>query len=313
MPGELLRWFETHRHHGIDVVLICQGWKQMTSGLTRLVEVTTTFRKMSRVGLDGKYQGKVRGNCEETVELNSFIGTYKPEVWSFYSSYASATVREVRRGWSLLKSPWFIACATATIASICGVAYLMANPVTLTPEQEEAKKKNEFTRSLGSKLLPPPPTGAAQAQAVEVPPGQTIQVRIEGAVYDGKVWKYMIETGDLLTLAQLAGLTGSTVREMKVGDVRRAVGDGLVWGGKPWTLDELKEATELAQAHTNLRASRYSVAGGTVKGPGTFGSPDGGHSNKVIVEGTSPTYREGQNLQEGKIRSIDPNLPDRSK
>jgi zona occludens toxin len=61
----LLRWLETHRHYGVDILLMSQDFRQMSQGVTRLIEATVKFRKLAFVGLSKKYQGKVRGNPED--------------------------------------------------------------------------------------------------------------------------------------------------------------------------------------------------------------------------------------------------------
>ena len=48
---EVLRLLEVHRHYGLDVVLMCQDYRQMTQSVTRLVEVTTKFRRLDRLGV----------------------------------------------------------------------------------------------------------------------------------------------------------------------------------------------------------------------------------------------------------------------
>ncbi len=101
----LLRMLETHRHKGIDVVMMCQQHGQMTLGVLRLVEVTTKFRRLDRFGLKGRYQAQVRGNPEEIEVIRMFTGKYSPALYAYYSSYADAAVRESARGGSIVKSP----------------------------------------------------------------------------------------------------------------------------------------------------------------------------------------------------------------
>jgi hypothetical protein len=92
-PG-LLRWLETHRHYGVDILLMSQDFRQMSQGVTRLIEATVKFRKLAFVGLSKKYQGKVRGNPEDNEVIRAFVGTYSPAIYAYYSSYASAAIRE---------------------------------------------------------------------------------------------------------------------------------------------------------------------------------------------------------------------------
>jgi zona occludens toxin len=102
-PG-LLRWLETHRHYGVDILLMSQDFRQMSQGVTRLVEATVKFRKLAFVGLSKKYQGKVRGNPEDHEVIRAFVGTYSPAIYAYYSSYASAAIREEKRSHTVFKS-----------------------------------------------------------------------------------------------------------------------------------------------------------------------------------------------------------------
>jgi zona occludens toxin len=102
-PG-LLRWLETHRHYGVDILLMSQDFRQMSQGVTRLIEATVKFRKLAFVGLSKKYQGKVRGNPEDHEVIRAFVGTYSPAIYAYYSSYASAAIREEKRSHTVFKS-----------------------------------------------------------------------------------------------------------------------------------------------------------------------------------------------------------------
>ena len=80
---------ETHRHYGVDLLLMAQDYRQLTSGVTRLVESTIKFRRMERFGMRKRFQGFVRGNPEETEVIRTLIGRYDPTIYAYYSSYAS--------------------------------------------------------------------------------------------------------------------------------------------------------------------------------------------------------------------------------
>ena len=56
-PG-LLRWLETHRHYGVDILLMSQDFRQMSQGVTRLIEATVKFRKLAFVGSVEKVSGQ---------------------------------------------------------------------------------------------------------------------------------------------------------------------------------------------------------------------------------------------------------------
>ena len=120
---QLLRWLETHRHRGIDLVLMCQQYGQVTLGVNRLVEVTTKFRRLDRFGLKNRYQASVRGNPEELEVIRMFSGKYEPKLYAYYSSYASATVRETARGGSMLKSPTLIIGLFGLLVAVAWFAF----------------------------------------------------------------------------------------------------------------------------------------------------------------------------------------------
>ena len=141
----LLRWLETHRHRGIDLVLMCQQYGQVTLGVNRLVEATTKFR-LDRFGLKNRYQASVRGNPEELEVIRMFTGKYEPTLYAYYSSYSLAAVRETARGGSILKSPTMIVGALGLAVAVGWIAFggwlsgaKPAEPVSV------------------SKLPPPPP------------------------------------------------------------------------------------------------------------------------------------------------------------
>ncbi len=119
----LLRWLETHRHRGIDLVLMCQQYGQVTLGVNRLVEVTTKFRRLDRFGLKNRYQASVRGNPEELDVIRMFSGKYEPKLYAYYSSYASATVRETARGGSILNSPTLLVGVLGLVVAVGWFAF----------------------------------------------------------------------------------------------------------------------------------------------------------------------------------------------
>ena len=59
-PG-LLRWLETHRHYGVDILLMSQDFRQMSQGVTRLIEATVKFRKLAFVGLSKSIRARCGG------------------------------------------------------------------------------------------------------------------------------------------------------------------------------------------------------------------------------------------------------------
>src|SRR6185295_6151136 len=89
----------------------------------RLVEVTTKFRRLDRFGLKNRYQASVRGNPEELEVIRMFSGKYEPKVYAYYSSYASAAVRETARGGSMLKSPTVLIGVVGLVVAVGWFAF----------------------------------------------------------------------------------------------------------------------------------------------------------------------------------------------
>jgi hypothetical protein len=225
----LLRWLETHRHRGIDLVLMCQQYGQVTLGVNRLVEATTKFRRLDRFGLKNRYQASVRGNPEELEVIRMFSGKYEPKLYAYYSSYSSATVRETARGGSMLKSPTLLVGVLGLVVAVAWVAFggwlSGAKPIPAAAV---------------SKLPPPPSLPAAQGSQPVAPvpvavPSAVRPVRIQGGMTtrrDGQVvWLWVSDEGHLMTEEEIAGESGGTVSSRIVRGVRVLSGTGVRYGG----------------------------------------------------------------------------------
>jgi hypothetical protein len=259
----LLRWLETHRHRGIDIVLMCQQYGQVTLGVNRLVEVTTKFRRLDRFGLKNRYQASVRGNPEELEVIRMFSGKYEPKLYAYYSSYSSATVRETARGGSILKSPTLIIGGLGLAVAVGWFAFGgWLSGVKPVPA------------AVVSKLLPPPPLPAAQASQPLAPvpvvvPSMVHPVRIQGGmttIRGGKVeWLWVSEDGHLMTEDEIAGESGGTVSSRIVRGVRVLAGTGVLYGG---TRSEQALASGIAPSSFAERpASDHAVNTAAVEPP----------------------------------------------
>jgi len=222
LNGEILRWLETHRHYGIDVLLICQDYRQVTSGVTRVVEMTTKFRRLDRFGFKNRYQAFVRGNPEELEVIRGFTGTYDPKVYAYYGSYATST-KEVRHVRSILRSPSII---LGTIGLCVALSWFVLGGGTFGG---------------GSKLPPPPPAAPVTAIPRRTEPAQDIPavhpIRIQGGMSDlrtgGADWIWVSEDGRLLSIDEIAAESGGSVQATMVRGVKVLRGSGVIWGGAP--------------------------------------------------------------------------------
>ena len=231
---QLLRWLETHRHRGIDLVLMCQQYGQVTLGVNRLVEATTKFRRLDRFGLKNRYQASVRGNPEELEVIRMFSGKYEPKLYAYYSSYALASVRESARGGSMLKSPTLLVGLLGFVVAIAWFAFGgWLSGVKPVPA------------ATVSTLPPPSPLSAVPvSQPVAPVPPVSVPVvhpvRIQGGllteVHGSPQWLYVSESGRILTDDENAMVSGGIVNARVDRGVRILFGSGVVWGGAASTL-----------------------------------------------------------------------------
>lgn len=222
---ELLRMLETHRHLGLDLVMMCQQHGQMTLGVLRLVEVTTRFRRLDRFGLKNRYQGQVRGNPEETEVIRMFTGRYKPDVYAYYSSYANAAIRETARGGSIMKSPMVI----LGLAGLIGAGLWFSSGRWLSqPPDVQARESKALVLPAPSVDLPPIPQSAPVLVRV---------VRVQGGMWTDGVWTYVTQDGRLLTHEQIEHESGTIVNARMDRGVRVLYGPGVIWGGEKATTD----------------------------------------------------------------------------
>jgi len=225
----LLRMLETHRHKGIDVVMMCQQHGQMTLGVVRLVEVTTKFRRLDRFGFKGRYQAQVRGNPEEIEVIRMFTGKYSPALYAYYSSYADAAVRESARGGSIVKSPSVI----LGLVGLCGAVAWFSTGHWLTPSADVLARQKQ-SGVMSSERVPAPPSLPTRS-TVSSPSPEIHPVRIQGGIetlVNGHTqWLYVSESGQILTDDEIASKSGGVVHARMERGIRVLSGSGVIWGG----------------------------------------------------------------------------------
>ena len=212
----VLRLLEIHRHYGLDLVLMCQDYRQVTQSVTRLVEVTTKFRRLDRIGVKNRYQGFVRGNPEETDVIRKWVGKYEPTVYAYYSSYAAAAVKEQRQMKTALGS-------VTVIAGVCGL--VLASCWFLWGEWIGSGPKTAQAESARKDVVVKEGAGPSAVKPMRIVGGV-------GFVPAGKTreeWRYLSEDGLMLTVSEIAALSGGSVSEVKNGPLRKLVGPGVVW------------------------------------------------------------------------------------
>ncbi len=234
-PG-LLRWLETHRHYGVDILLMSQDFRQMSQGVTRLIEATVKFRKLAFVGLSKKYQGKVRGNPEDNEVIRAFVGTYSPAVYAYYSSYASAAIREEKRSHTVFKSARVAIGIAAGLFAI-GLMFwrpwssLNSTKPTLTAGSTPVPTVVAGTGPSGSVSLLNPLGVAAPVSTTQPIPKRPVRILGgAGMSKDRQGWRYLLDSGEILTAAQITGRYGLSVSEVYEEGSMRLIGEGVFYG-----------------------------------------------------------------------------------
>ena len=234
-PG-LLRWLETHRHYGVDILLMSQDSRQMSQGVTRLIEATVKFRKLAFVGLSKKYQGKVRGNPEDHETIRAFVGTYSPAIYAYYSSYASAAIQEEKRSHTIFKSARIAIGIAAGLFAIGLMAWRPWSSLSNTKGTSATAANATATLSLPLPTSAPGslvnPSGAP-VSSVAMPPTPKRPVRIlggAGSLANRHGWRYLLDSGEILTAAQITGRYGIAVSEVYEDGAMRLIGEGVFYG-----------------------------------------------------------------------------------
>jgi len=233
-PG-LLRWLETHRHYGVDILLMSQDFRQMSQGVTRLIEATVKFRKLSFVGLSKKYQGKVRGNPEDHETIRAFVGTYSPAVYAYYSSYASAAIREEKRSHTIFKSARVAVGIAAGLFAISLMVWRPWSSLTAT-KVTPANGSGLATAAVASPSIAPgsllaPIAISPSVSALPVMPKRPVRILGgAGMSRNRQGWRYLLDSGEILTAAQITGRYGLIVSEVFEDGAMRLVGDGVLYG-----------------------------------------------------------------------------------
>ncbi|MDH4078988.1 MAG: zonular occludens toxin domain-containing protein [Nitrospira sp.] len=233
VPGEILRWLETHRHYGVDLLLMAQDYRQLTSGVTRLVESTIKFRRMERFGMRRRFQGFVRGNPEETEVIRTLIGRYEPKIYAYYSSYATGGITEERRMKTILSSPLLLVGLVGLIGALGFIGWGTWFSGTKPSAAQLPPPPNN-----GKPVFVPPAENQSAIDSI-APPSATSpslvtqeRLRIEGGiVMNGKAY-WVDAQGRILTAGQITALVGAPVTEQIVNGVPSLVSDRIVWGGE---------------------------------------------------------------------------------
>jgi hypothetical protein len=235
---------------------MCQQYGQVTLGVNRLVEATTKFRRLDRFGLKNRYQASVRGNPEELEVIRMFSGKYEPKLYAYYSSYASATVRETARGGSMLKSPTVLIGGLGLVVAVAWFAFggWLSG---VKPVPAAAVSTLPLPVAQGSQPVVPVPVAV---------PSPVRPIRIQGGMttrQGGKVvWLWVSDEGHLMTEEEIAGESGGTVSSRLVRGVRVLSGTGVRYGGTRSEQASVPEPLRISSTEIPVSDHAMSTAAG---------------------------------------------------
>jgi zona occludens toxin (predicted ATPase) len=94
------KWCATHRHHGIDIVLLTQHIDRVDAAVRAMVEWTYKYRKMNMFGKiigDKSYMCLAfAGDDTAGYPMTKQTKTYDPKIFRCYKSYVSQDIKELK-------------------------------------------------------------------------------------------------------------------------------------------------------------------------------------------------------------------------
>jgi hypothetical protein len=237
LDPQLLRWLEAHRHFGVDLVILCQTWTQLTSGIHRLVEATFHCKRLWALGLN-RFYVEIRGNpCDEEVIRKVGPFAYTSKVFSFYDSYAHKGTVETPRPHSIFRSPVMWMAGMAVVFVIWFLNYRPWVAAATPPASKTVKKSAEGSSSHaeGPQVSTPAlPQGPERPHVIDpAVPDPVLGFRVLGgaSVLDGQ-FKYLILNGErLYSAGELSLMWKIPIMEaVTEGGIPRLVGPGISYG-----------------------------------------------------------------------------------
>lgn len=234
LDPRLLRWLESHRHYGVEIVVLCQEWGQITSAVHRLVEITYKFRRLWALGIK-RFVIDVRGNPSDTKNIRTMGPyVYDSRVYSFYDSYAHKGLVEAPRSVSILRSPlmWAVAAGVCFLVWFFGARSFFKPPVAVAVESKNV------------------PVAVAGVSPIVVPGAVVSSVALPSAHFVGDLapvlpsrrvlgsggpqggpYYYLVEGMEgFRTAAQLSKLWAIPVLESDSDDLPTLYGEGVSYG-----------------------------------------------------------------------------------
>lgn len=188
---KLLRAFEVHRHHGLDILLIYQDHAQATSEIKALVERWHTFTNITEgAGIPSwSMRTTMKGFQPGGQALNTQKGRFKKEIFALYDSHSEGlgkgeSVKIKRKGLRATKAIWLR--PSFIITAIC----LVVLPVLLIGTWENIESVSTGAElaentTFGASAAARPTEGEAQPRPVsQAPVRESAEVAVTALEFD---------------------------------------------------------------------------------------------------------------------------------
>jgi zona occludens toxin len=177
----------------------------------------------------------VRGNPEDHEVIRAFVGTYSPAIYAYYSSYASAAIQEEKRSHTVFKSARM---AIGIAAGLFAIGLMAWRPWSSLSSTKPTPAAGSNSRTCGRRIsasgsgrllnplgMSPPAPATPTTQANRANPRRCGN---ESANRQG--WRYLLDSGEILTAAQITGRYGLMVSEVYEDGSMRLIGEGVFYG-----------------------------------------------------------------------------------
>lgn len=218
----LLFFLETHRHHGIDIILVTQDYMKILRQVYVLAENVFRFRKMAFLGVN-KARVRVCTGVKEDDEIRAFWMSYNPKYFTLYKSYFKDGVNEKTNKKMLLwKSPILI----IAVVMIGLVVYVIGFRHWITPASANIKEVSGASSGVSK--------SEDRKEGVMIPGvSPTVLVKeyvIVGTVCSEDVCFISLQDGRIMTPETLVGLVGSGVVSVQ-GGFKKVLAEGVSYAG----------------------------------------------------------------------------------
>ncbi|HNK51297.1 MAG TPA: hypothetical protein PKX75_19855, partial [Nitrospira sp.] len=161
---------------------------------------------------------------------------YSPAIYAYYSSYASAAIREEKRSHTVFKSARVAIGIAAGLFAIGLMVWRPWSSLSASKPVSSGGSTPAATTTIGAPvsgsatLLNPLGMSSPTATSRPVPKRPVRILGGAGMSKDRQGWRYLLDSGEILTAAQITGRYGLMVSEVYEDGSMRLIGEGVFYG-----------------------------------------------------------------------------------